>query len=352
MKNKLLTTVGAVLLLVSASTRDVQSCTRVLNVSTDGKYVITGRNMDWYTRYDSSFWKFPRGLERNGLSKENPLTWRSKYGSVVVVQTAEGQNASTDGLNEKGLAVNMMYLTEADYGKRDSSKKGLASSLYIQYILDNFATVNEVVATFEKGEIQLDPVPIPNSKYLPTMHFALSDETGDSAIFEYIKGKLIIHHSSEYQVMANSPTFEKQLVLTSYWNEIGGDKFLPGTRKSADRFVRASFYNKALPDPKNYSEAVAGVMSIMRNVSSPFGKADPKKPNISSTLWRVIADNKDKIYFYESTLSPNVIWIDFKNMDFSKASKIKKIDLDHNPNLVGEVSRSFKQVKELDFAKP
>ncbi len=34
-----------------------------------------------------------------------------------------------------------------------------------------------------------------------TVHLAISDESGDSAIFEYIDGKLVIHHGRQYQVM-------------------------------------------------------------------------------------------------------------------------------------------------------
>ncbi|HEY5206095.1 MAG TPA: linear amide C-N hydrolase [Roseiarcus sp.] len=37
-------------------------------------------------------------------------------------------------------------------------------------------------------------------------HLALADASGDSAIFEYISGKLVIHHDRKYTVMTNSPT--------------------------------------------------------------------------------------------------------------------------------------------------
>jgi choloylglycine hydrolase len=326
------------------------ACTRVLHVTKDNKSVITGRNMDWYVRYPTSLWKFPRGMERSGLSKENPLKWTSKYGSIVAIQTADGQSATADGMNEKGLVANLLYLSETEYPKRDVNKKGLASSIYLQYIFDNFATVKEAVEGLKREDIQIVPVPIPNSEHLPTMHFSLSDAGGDSAIVEILKGKVVIHHSKEYQVMANSPVFEKQLALTSYWDEIGGDKFLPGTRKSPDRFVRAHFYNKKLPEPKDYREAIAGVMSIMRNTSSPFGLPDPDKPNISTTMWRTIADQTNLVYFYESTISYGSLWVDYKKFDFSKGTEVKVLDADSG--LVGNASDKFKVTKPIEFARP
>jgi choloylglycine hydrolase len=326
------------------------ACTRVLHVTKDNKSVITGRNMDWYLRYPTSLWKFPRGMERSGLSKNNPLTWTSKYGSIVAIQTADGQNATADGMNEKGLVANLLYLSETKYPKRDVNKKGLSSSIYLQYIFDNFATVKEAVAGLKRDDIQIVPVPIPNSEHLPTMHVSLSDASGDSAIVEFLKGKVIIHHSKEYQIMANSPVFEKQLALTSYWDEIGGDKFLPGTRKSPDRFVRAYFYNQKLPEPKNYREAIAGVMSIMRNTSSPFGHPDPDKPNISTTMWRTIADQTNLVYFYESTISYGSLWVDYKKFDFSKGTEVKVLEADSG--LVGNASDKFKVTKPIEFARP
>ncbi|WP_297452695.1 linear amide C-N hydrolase [Persephonella sp.] len=329
---------------------DSQACTRVLHVFKDG-LTMTGRSMDWYLRYPTTIWKFPRGLERSGLTKENPLHWISKYGSVVIVQTAAGQSAAVDGINEKGLVANMLYLSETEYGKRDPSKKGITTSVFVQFLLDNFATVKEAVDFLNKGKVQLMPVPIPNSEHLPTMHISVSDATGDSAIIEVLKGKFVIHHSPKYQVMTNSPVFEKQLALTAYWEEIGGHNFLPGTRKSPDRFVRASFYNKHLPEPKDYREAVASLMSIMRNVSSPFGRPDPEKPNISTTLWRTIADQTNLRYFYESTISPNLVWVDMKKLDFSKGAKVEMVNVEKHPEYMGEINKYFKSAKPIEYAQ-
>lgn len=339
-----------ILLGVFFTTQNAEACTRVLHVSKDGKYVITGRNMDWYVRYPTTLWKFPGGMKRSGLTKTNPAVWISKYGSIAIVQTADGESAVADGMNEKGLVVNLLYLTETEYGKRDPSKQGIASSIYLQYILDNFASVSEAVDALRKDKVQIVPVPIPNSEHLPTMHISMSDSSGDSAIIEFLEGKVVIHHGREYQVMANSPIFTKQLALMAYWDEIGGQNFLPGTRKSPDRFVRASFYNKRLPEPKSYRDAVAGVMSVMRNTSSPFGDPDPQKPNISSTMWRSVADHKNLIYFYESTVSYGALWVEFSKFNFSEGTPVKMLEADSM--LVGDAAGEFVEAQPIDFAKP
>lgn len=110
-----------------------------------------------------------------------------------------------------------------------------------------------------------------------TLHLAISDASGNSAIFEYIKGKLIIHEGKEYQVMTNSPSYEQQITLNNYWQQIGGLVMLPGTNRAADRFVRASFYINVIPQTDNQREAVAGVFSVIRNVSVPLGISTPAR---------------------------------------------------------------------------
>ena len=97
-------------------------CTRVVYSGKNGM-VATGRSMDWKTEMHSNLWVFPKGMERNGETGANSLQWTSKYGSVV---TSAFEIASTDGMNEKGLVANLLWLPEAEYPIRDQSKPGLA----------------------------------------------------------------------------------------------------------------------------------------------------------------------------------------------------------------------------------
>ena len=110
-----------------------------------------------------------------------------------------------------------------------------------------------------------------------TLHLAITDETGNTAILEYLNGELNIHEGKEYQVMTNSPRYEYQLAINDYWKEVGGLQMLPGTNRSSDRFVRASFYVHAIPQTADAKIAVPSVLSVMRTVSVPFGITTPDK---------------------------------------------------------------------------
>ncbi len=333
--------------LMSTNTM-AEACTRLVYLGADDQ-VITGRSMDWRVDVGTNLWVFPRGMKRSGEAGPNSVEWTSKYGSVI----ASGYDISTtDGMNEAGLVANVLWLVESTYPKYDGKGPGLSIAAWAQYVLDNFATVQEAVETLEKEPFTIVTDDVPGEDRLATLHLSLSDASGDSAIVEYIDGKQVIHHSRDYQVMTNSPIFEEQLALNEYWKQIGGTVMLPGTNRASDRFARASFYVNAIPKSEDPVEAIASVFSVIRNTSVPFGITTPDQPNISSTRWRTISDHKRKLYFFESALTPNIFWVDLTKVDFSEtAGKVMKLDLGPNQTHIysGMANDQFKETPPFKF---
>lgn len=214
--------IAAFLSMLPVSER-VEACSRVL-WSESGNAVVVGRTMDWFEDMKTNLWLLPRGVVREGVPGNTPLKWTSKYGSVV----ATGYDFCTaDGINERGLTTNILWLVESDYGARDAARPGLPLSLWAQYMLDNFETVSQVVDFMRKEPFQLLEAQMPG-RGNATVHLSLADSSGDSAIIEYIGGKPRIHHSGYYTVMTNSPIFEKQLSNLKRYKAFGGDRELPG----------------------------------------------------------------------------------------------------------------------------
>lgn len=330
------------------STQKADACTRVVYKGPNNT-VLTARSMDFSIEIPSNLWAFPRGMERQGNTGKNTVKWTSKYGSMV---TSSWDIAVSDGMNEKGLVANMLWLVSSKYPefvKDGKSKKGLAISLWAQYALDNFATVSEAVEQFKKEKFVIVTDFIPGTDKYTTIHLSLSDASGDNAILEYINGKLVIHHDPSYTVMTNDPIFEEQLAINEYWKSIPGNIFLPGTNKAADRFVRASYYIKAIPQTDDSRIALAGAFSVIRQCSVPYGISTEGFPNLSTTRWRTVSDQKNLVYYYEDALSPNAIWVDLKKMDFGKNAKVKKLALDKNQVYAGETSQQFTEAKPFTF---
>lgn len=322
------------------------ACTRVVYLGPDDT-ILTARTMDWQTEMPTNLWSFPRSVERNGAAGTNSIQWTSKYGSVI----AAGFDAGTaDGMNEKGLVANLLYLVESKYvtPTKNDPRKPLAISLWAQYFLDNYATVAEAVKAMRQEPFYIVTTMTPDGQP-GQLHLSISDATGDSAIFEYVDGKLQIHHNRKYQVMTNSPIYEQQLALNDYWKQIGGTTMLPGTNRAADRFVRASFYVNAIPQTSDIDKATASVFSVIRNVSVPRGISTPGQPNISSTLWRTVADQKNKRYFFESTRSPNVFWVNLSDLNFTKGAPTMKLTLKDGIFYAGNTAAKFRPTKPFAF---
>lgn len=337
---RLAAAIVAALAMVPAA---AEACSRVTYLGPEGT-VVTGRSMDWMVPVHTNLWAFPAGLRRSGGAAVNPLTWTSKYGSVIA---AGYDAATTDGMNEKGLVANLLYLSTAEYGARDPARPGLTIAGWTQYVLDSFATVAEAVAALRDGDVQVVDVTLPGGFSAPT-HLSISDPSGDSAIFEYLGGKLVIHHGRQFQVMTNEPSYDQQLALDAYWKEIGGAAMLPGTARPADRFVRASYYLSQSPETADPVTSVAAMFSIMRNVSVPMGVDQPGQPNVAPTLWRTVSDQKNRVYYFDATSSPNVFWVSLDKLDLASGRPTMKLTLD-GETLAGDAAGAFAPAEPFAF---
>nr|WP_256378850.1 linear amide C-N hydrolase [Dietzia sp. UCD-THP] len=296
-------------------------------------------------------WAFPRGLTRdNGV--DDSLSWTSSYGSVVA---AAYDLASTDGINEAGLGGHLLWLSESDYGERDPERPTLSASAWVQYMLDNFSTVADAVDWMRRSRVQIRTSGDPVTGATVTVHLALDDRSGDSAIIEYTDGEPHIWHDRSYTVMTNSPPFAEQLERLREIEGFGGDRPLPGGTDADQRFARAAYYLDRLPAPTDRTRAVAELLSVMRNASQPFREPDPDHPNASTTLWRTITDHVDGVYVFEDTSRPNTVWARLDGLDLSEGAAVRKLDLVADTGLegglVGEVSAHFEVSEPMEFLR-
>lgn len=332
---KLNVTVAKALLVCGALTMmpEAEACTRVVYKGPNNT-ILTARSMDWKDEIVPNIWVFPRGMERQGEVGKASVKWKAKYGSVI---TSAFDLSTTDGMNEKGLVSNMLWLSESEYPEYDPNgkDKGMSLSIWAQYVLDNYATVDEAVKDLQKNPVIIVTANTPGRTSLATVHLSLSDATGDNAVFEYIDGKLKIYHDPSYTVVTNSPTFDKQLAINNYINYLPGNKVLPGTGRSEDRFARAKYYATSVTQSDDIKIALGATFSVIRNCSVPYGVHIDGEPNLSSTKWRTVSDQKNLVYYYEDPLSLTPLWIDLKELDFSEKAGVKKLDVSQSQQYAG-----------------
>lgn len=313
------------------------ACTRVF-WNTNGQAMVTARTTDLFVSEEPKMLVMPRGIKKTGLVDDNPLTWTSKYGSVVI--TAFNSPTATEGVNEGGLSAHLLYLHNTKYSARNAKTPGLSNLLWAQYFLDNYKTVQEAINDRENFQIVATQV---YGRTWP-IHLVLEDATGDSAIIEFINGKMVTYHGPEYTVLANEPSYSEQVENLKRYKLFGGSLPMPGDIDSLSRFVRASSYLKTLPKPSDYHQAIAEIFSVIRTVMVPFGAADTSgKVAVDTwpTRWASVIDDTNKVYYFNSTTAPNIVWIELKSFNFNEGSPVMELDLT-NTSLGGEVSKLFK----------
>ncbi len=314
-------------------------CTRVL-WNTNDLAVLTGRSMDWPESTEPLIVAFPAGRDRNGVypagvvEDANPARWTSRFASLVTTVYGMG---TVDGFNRAGLAGHALYLEATDFGPREPAKPAVHAGLWLQYLLDQAATVAEALDLMNG----IDVVAVHAHGHDANLHLALEDAGGDSAIIEFAAGQPVVHHGRQFTLMTNDPTYDEQLALLSRqdFSHPSRDMPLPGNVNAVDRFQRAAYYSALLPKPNSEREAVAGVLAIMRNVSVPFG-APYGAFGVYNTEYRTVTDLTNQAYFFELTTSPSVIWVRVEGLDLTPGSPTLVLD-PYDETLAGDVTDRF-----------
>lgn len=106
----------------------------------------------------------PGGQRIDGAGGLNTLTWTSRYGAVVVSgSTSPGGpiDAVFDGVNERGMAANLLSMAENDFGlaPADIGRPRLSFAAWTLDLLSQYATVADLVQAVTADSIQIVPVP-------------------------------------------------------------------------------------------------------------------------------------------------------------------------------------------------
>ena len=207
----------------------VKACT-AFSLTQKGKYVLVGKNLDWPIG-DGFIMINPRGVSKISMVNpgQKPTEWVSKYGSVTFNQF--GKEFPLGGMNEAGLIVEEVSFSPSVFpNKRGLSK--INEMQWIQYQLDNYGTVEEVIKNIHKLQI---------SKFLFGLHYLLSDRFGNTAVIEFINGKTLIYNarSLPMPVLSNN-SYKNSIKYLKIHKSFGGDRVPTNGPESQERFVRAS----------------------------------------------------------------------------------------------------------------
>jgi penicillin V acylase-like amidase (Ntn superfamily) len=83
------------------------------------------------------------------------------------------------------------------------------------------------------------------------------------------------------------------------------------------------------------------LIAALRAASVPLGITTPGEPNISSTIWRTVSDQKKLVYYFDSATRPNTFWVSLSKLDLKPGASVKKLTIDKGEIFSGEVSDKF-----------
>jgi penicillin V acylase-like amidase (Ntn superfamily) len=334
---------AAVALIIGVAASTATACTRIL-WNDNSVAVLASRSMDWWGSSQPKLHVVPRGVRKSGamfgsqkVVTGNPARWTSRYGSVVV---GNYDSAVSDGMNEKGLAAHGLWLYAQDYGPRDISRQGIQVGMWVQYVLDNAATVDQAIALLPR----IQPVQVMMDGHTIRLSLSIEDRSGDSAVIEYINGVPVIHHGRQYRVTTNTVLDDALALLAPYdFSNATRNLTIPGNTNTRDRFVRASFYSAFLSKvtPRNRLEAQAALMSVARNVSDPIGAPGDEVGETDETDFRTVADLTHGVYIFELSRGLATLRTDLRRLDFRRGTGVRTVN-PVNPRLQGDITRLYR----------
>ncbi len=326
-------------------------CTEMAMVTQDGS-VINGRSLEFAIPLHSKITLNPRGVHKESKASSNQkgLLWTSNYGYISVDVLDQG--LTTDGMNEKGLSVGVLWFPGAQYPTSAPSTPSQAIVLHdlAGWLLGNFATTQEAKIALSKVEIWAETI---EKLGLPPVHLAVHDVQGNSCVIEFVKGKMVVQENPN-GVVTNFPSLEWHLMnlrnyltlnpLNAPSRQLNGISLeppsqgtglhgIPGDWTSPSRFVKASFLKAFAVPAVNAALGVNLMQHILNTFDIPLGivRGGNDPSTFELTQWIVIKDLKNRVFYYRTYQDLALRSIDLKKLNFSGPSKSILMQTDSTP---------------------
>jgi choloylglycine hydrolase len=208
-----------------------------------------------------------------------------------------------------------MWLDETRFPSADK-RPAIGVLQWIQYQLDNSATVDDVLASDKILRITTTSAPL---------HYLVADSDGNVATVEFLEGKMKVHKGSAlpFPVLTNSTYSESKGILEARHAANTG-----GINNSLERFVTAcnmvnKFKSNEIKDP-----AVDHAFNILGEVAQG-----------SHTKWSIVYDLKKKEIHFKTLGFTPVKTVRFSAFDFS--CNTPSMTYDMNQQSTGNISPDF-----------
>jgi len=287
------------------------ACTAFLLQGEQGKFV--GKSYDWHHE-EALLITNKSGVVKKGFSPvfwEKGPQWISKFGSITFNQY--GREFPNGGMNEAGLIVEVLWLNSSEYEAFDS-RPVLNQLTWVQYQLDNFASVTEVIKSLPKHRLS----PIQGK-----IHYFVCDKTANCAVIEWQKGKPVVHSGAELNPAAiTNSTYQES--LAEYQKLERASVNPPVDENSLSRFLRVA---KLLKEKEaSYENAFDILKAVeMKNL----------------TTWNIVYDLENSTIYYRTRRNSEIRNVRMEVQHFSCSSSVLGLNINEGRGNVDNLWSGF-----------
>ncbi len=278
--------------------------------------IVYGRNFD-FNIGDGFIVNNQRGILKHAFigSENNLMTWESKYGSISFNQF--GKEFPYGGMNEKGLVIAQMYLSQTIYPEIDH-RKVISPLQWIQYQLDVSSTVEEVLASDTIMRI---------SKEVPVgIHFLVCDSEGNAATIEFLKGEMVYHMDEKLPIpLLTNNTYEESVSYLKQFDVLGGSDTVKweniydiewtNDNTLAVNKVFATAANKMM-NTKDRSNLIHRAFEVLQCVTIN-----------NHTKWSTVFDVTNKTIYFKNEHRNEIVMLNIEDFEFDSETSSKILDI-------------------------
>ena len=296
-------TLVAVLLVLAA--RPALSCSAFLREGAGGP--VMGKSYDWDDERGLVLVN-KRGVEKRALvlsPDRTPATWRSRLASLTFNQY--GRELPNGGMNEAGLAIEVLVLPDTAYEKADARPE-VTELGFVQYLLDQAATTAEAVELARR--VRVAPVQA-------RLHYFLCDARATCATLEFLRGSLVVSTAGAMPVRA--------VTNSTYASSIRAPGSATGSGTgSLGRFARLA---GRVGDPSE-GDPVAAAFKDLDSVRFP-----------TSTQWQIVYELRAQRVHFRSLHHPSVKTVALGAFPPACAEPVMMLDMASNQ--AGDATAAF-----------
>lgn len=292
-------------------------CTTIRVPYPDGN--VLARTMDYESPVDYNILYFPKHSHYAEDLMHRPLVNKYRMMGLCFYD----YNPLKDGINEHGLigCTNLFLVMNPFSTAIQPDKKNISSLDYMNYVLGQFKTVDEILADLENVHISTRDDQ-GNKVICPAFHYMFLDRNNRFVVIQP-KSQKLVAYENRVNVCTNSPAFPTHIKrLESFNKNILQDnpaKNLPGSFDPVSRFIKAYHLNQGHVKAKHRIQAYEQAYSVLEAMKIPQGFIRNSSHHNTYTRYTCAYDTECCELTVRTHTNPTIYRLSFD--DFQNAAK-------------------------------